>query len=197
MKIISEKFKKWYKKLSDDFNYVIDSCASSELKLNIIDILILLSIVIIPAGIGICIIDPLILLLKTLPGSTIWAVYAYSLFALIHAAFIVMPLGIKYLYYKTTRSIKKKESNECKEKTSFFKRKKKKSAAEKFLDQVYENTDKDYGICPPPTPAQEGLDVLIEHFLGKDWYVVLPLGAEQVNTEAIYEILKKYPNPKR
>jgi hypothetical protein len=59
-----------------------------------------------------------------------------------------------------------------------------------YLKQVEGNTD--YGICPPPTDAQTGLNVLIEYFLGSDWYVPLPLSTEQVNTEAICLILSLY-----
>lgn len=65
--------------------------------------------------------------------------------------------------------------------------------AEEFLKKVEKTVDKDYGICPPPSNAQFCLDVLIEHFLGKDWYVSTPMGREQVNTEAVYQILRKYP----
>lgn len=68
--------------------------------------------------------------------------------------------------------------------------------AKEFQDFVYENADKDYGICPPPIDAQVGLNILIDHFLGEDWYVVLPVGVKQVNSEAIYEILRKYPKRK-
>ena len=68
--------------------------------------------------------------------------------------------------------------------------------ADKFARMVRENSDFDYGICPPPIDAQEGLNILIEHFLGSDWYTVLPLCQKQVNTEAIYEILRKHTNKK-
>jgi hypothetical protein len=56
------------------------------------------------------------------------------------------------------------------------------------------DVEKDYGIFPPPTEAQEGLNVLIKHFLGEDWYTANPINQEQANTEAIYQILSKYPN---
>ena len=63
---------------------------------------------------------------------------------------------------------------------------------EEFLKIVDEhNKGKSYGLCPQPFPADKGLDVLIEHFLGKDWYVVMSMSKEQVYTEAIYEILEK------
>ena len=63
---------------------------------------------------------------------------------------------------------------------------------EEFLKIVDEhNEGKSYGLCSQPFPADKGLDILIEHFLGKDWYVVLSMSKEQVYTEAIYEILEK------
>jgi hypothetical protein len=65
--------------------------------------------------------------------------------------------------------------------------------AEKFLESTYDASEKDYGIFLPPTEAQEGLTLLIHHFLGDNWYTANPVSHEQVNTEAIYLILKKYP----
>jgi hypothetical protein len=67
--------------------------------------------------------------------------------------------------------------------------------AERFKKMVLENADFDYGIFSPPTKAQEGLTILINHFLGDNWYSVNPVSQEQVNTEAIYEILWSYPFP--
>lgn len=40
--------------------------------------------------------------------------------------------------------------------------------------------------------AQEALNLLIDHFLGEDWYVVDPLEPTQVNAIAVDEILSKY-----
>lgn len=51
----------------------------------------------------------------------------------------------------------------------------------------------DIGQFPPLIDAQRGLNILIEHFLGDDWYCTLSMHTDQVNTEAIYEILQKYP----
>ena len=68
--------------------------------------------------------------------------------------------------------------------------------SEKFVKMVHENANFDYGICPPPIDAQYGLNILIKHFLGPDWYVIMPLCQRQVNTEAVYAILKKYPEKK-
>lgn len=65
--------------------------------------------------------------------------------------------------------------------------------ADEFLKQLYENTDEDYGILLPPTNAQIGLDILITHFLGENCYII-STNNEQANSEAIYQILMKYPN---
>lgn len=63
---------------------------------------------------------------------------------------------------------------------------------EEFLDIVYKGTDRDYGIFPAPISADKGLKILIEHFLGNDWYVIDPLSTDQIYTVAIYDILEKY-----
>lgn len=55
------------------------------------------------------------------------------------------------------------------------------------------NGEFDNDLMPPPTSAKDGLEILIKHFLGDDWYYVLPVHATQIYTEAIYEILLKYP----
>lgn len=68
---------------------------------------------------------------------------------------------------------------------------------EEFTKQLYENADGDYGLFPPPTEAQHGLNILIKHFLGEDWYSTCSIHNAQVNSEAIYEILKKYPKRNR
>lgn len=68
--------------------------------------------------------------------------------------------------------------------------------SEEFIKMMLEKSKKDYGLCPPPLNSQEALNILIDHFLGDDWYVVMPLNQQQVNTEAVYEILKKFPDKK-
>jgi len=67
--------------------------------------------------------------------------------------------------------------------------------AEEFALKALDESEKDYGMFPPPTKAQDGLNILIDHFLGEDWYSVNPIHREQINTEAIYEIL--LANPRR
>jgi hypothetical protein len=63
---------------------------------------------------------------------------------------------------------------------------------EQFIEDLNKETSTDYGLCPPPISAEKGLDILINHLLGDDWYTTMPLGKEQVYTEAIYAILQKY-----
>jgi hypothetical protein len=62
---------------------------------------------------------------------------------------------------------------------------------QEFGEIVNKESDIDYGLCPPPISAEKGLNILIDHFLGKDWYVVMSLSKEQVYTEAICDILEK------
>jgi len=68
--------------------------------------------------------------------------------------------------------------------------------ANDFRDLVYKESEKDYGTCPPPISAEKSMKIMIEHFLGKDWHVVMPLCQEQVYTEAIFRILELNPKPK-
>ncbi len=63
---------------------------------------------------------------------------------------------------------------------------------EQFIDSLKKEDDFDYGLCPPPVKADKGLDILIKHFLGDDWYVTMPISTEQVYTEAIYAILERH-----
>ena len=45
---------------------------------------------------------------------------------------------------------------------------------------------------PPVIDGQTAFNELVEHFLGKDWYVVDPLSTEQVNLQALFEIERVY-----
>lgn len=51
---------------------------------------------------------------------------------------------------------------------------------------------KDYGIFAPPMDAQVALIELCHHFLGEDWYSVNLVSQEQINTEIVYEIERRY-----
>lgn len=59
-----------------------------------------------------------------------------------------------------------------------------------FLNVI--SRTRDCGILSPPTTDREALDFLRIYLLGEDWYVVNPLGSEQVNTEMVHDILYKY-----
>lgn len=48
-------------------------------------------------------------------------------------------------------------------------------------------------LCDPPTDPRIAIHILIDHFLGEDWYVVMPEHDDQVITVAVAEILNKYP----
>lgn len=62
----------------------------------------------------------------------------------------------------------------------------------KFYDWLEKQDVDYYGLCPPPMDAQTAVDILQDYLLGEDWYCVLPLGAPQVNTEIVFDILNKY-----
>lgn len=51
---------------------------------------------------------------------------------------------------------------------------------------------KDYGMFAPPMDAQVALIELCHHFLGEDWYSVNPVSQDQINTEIVYEIERRY-----
>lgn len=60
-----------------------------------------------------------------------------------------------------------------------------------------ENWNED-NLCDPPTEPREAIHVLIEELLGENWYVVMPENGDQVITNAVYAIIKKYVDePKR
>jgi hypothetical protein len=63
---------------------------------------------------------------------------------------------------------------------------------EEFTKELYKTADKDYGICPPPLDANKAMSILINHLLGKDWYVTMPMSREQVYSEAVADILGRY-----
>ena len=67
-----------------------------------------------------------------------------------------------------------------------------------LTERILKLTDgKDYGLCSPPMNAQVALDELCRYFLGEDWYTTMPESREQVNTEKVYEIEKRYKGYKR
>ena len=62
---------------------------------------------------------------------------------------------------------------------------------DQFIEILKAKDNFDYGLCPPPVSAEEGLDVIIKHFLGSEWCSSMSMSSEQVYTEAIYQILEQ------
>ncbi len=52
--------------------------------------------------------------------------------------------------------------------------------------------DTSCGLYPAPMKAQEALDILTSYLLGDDFYVAIPLNAEQCNALITEQILDKY-----
>lgn len=64
---------------------------------------------------------------------------------------------------------------------------------EDFAKKCFENRSKDE-MLPDGTNAQEGLEILIKHFLGYEYIVTgYSCGTAQWNSEAIYTVLNRYP----
>jgi hypothetical protein len=63
---------------------------------------------------------------------------------------------------------------------------------EDFIHELQKENGFNYGLCPPPIKAEQGLDILIKHFLGDNWYTTMPLNKEQANAEAVYTIIEKH-----
>lgn len=68
-----------------------------------------------------------------------------------------------------------------------------KEKCEETAGRLLDLTDgKDYGIFSPPMDAQVAVHELCRHLLGEDWYTANPISQEQINTEIVYEIERKY-----
>ena len=65
----------------------------------------------------------------------------------------------------------------------------------KLIREKDPDWDLDSETMPYYLNAHEGLNILIKHFLGDDWYALYN-NIEQVNAEAVYDILMKYPRGK-
>ena len=53
-------------------------------------------------------------------------------------------------------------------------------------------TDKSYGLCAAPLNAQTAINILCDYLLGEDFYIAMPMNAEQCNTVIVDNILSKY-----
>lgn len=74
-----------------------------------------------------------------------------------------------------------------------FKKESDKEIRERVLNLA---KDIDCGLISPPMDAQVALNELKDHLLGEDWYVVDPMNQEQVNTNIVYQIEKRYKRVK-
>ena len=54
------------------------------------------------------------------------------------------------------------------------------------------NNNNNYGLLPPPMDAKVALIELAHHLLGEDWISINPISSEQINTEIVFEIERKY-----
>ena len=61
-----------------------------------------------------------------------------------------------------------------------------------YMSEKYKNREDKDNIFGVGISDKEFVDYIIEYLLGKDWYGVDPLGGNQINEIALYEILNKY-----
>ena len=69
----------------------------------------------------------------------------------------------------------------------------KKKKREKFLQMIenkymYESEN----IYPEPMTDREFVQIMLDYFLGEDYYIADPLGHEQINTIVACEIISRY-----
>lgn len=61
-----------------------------------------------------------------------------------------------------------------------------------YMKEKYDNREDKGNIFGVGITDAEFIHFAIEYLLGKNWYVVDPLGKNQINEIALYEILEKY-----
>lgn len=61
-----------------------------------------------------------------------------------------------------------------------------------YMNEKYDNREDKDNIFPVGISDAEFRRFAIDYLLGEDWYVVDPLGRDQINEEALFEILEKY-----
>ena len=61
-----------------------------------------------------------------------------------------------------------------------------------FMDERYKTREDKDNIFGVGVSDAEFRAFIIDYLLGEDWYVVDPLGRNQINEIALYEILEKY-----
>lgn len=108
--------------------------------------------------------------------------------------------NIKNCYKKNenNETTKKKKEYKLKNihkiKKLIFKNKYKKETKDEIKDRIFKicNTNKDYGIFPPPMNSTDAIIELCNHLLGEGWYTSMPVSQEQINTIIVYEIETRY-----
>lgn len=72
--------------------------------------------------------------------------------------------------------------------------KKSREKREKFLKMIWDKygNDPNYNIYPEPMTDREFVQIMLDYFLGEDYYVADPLGHGQINTIIACEIISKY-----
>lgn len=61
-----------------------------------------------------------------------------------------------------------------------------------YMQEKYDNREDKDNIFGVGISDAEFRRFVIEYLLGEDWYVVDPLGRDQINEIALFEILEKY-----
>ena len=61
-----------------------------------------------------------------------------------------------------------------------------------YMSAKYKNREDKDNIFGVGISDREFVDFAKEYLLGENWYVVDPLGQQQINEIALYDILKKY-----
>lgn len=61
-----------------------------------------------------------------------------------------------------------------------------------YMKEKYDNREDKGNIFGVGITDAEFVHFVIEYLLGENWYVVDPLGKNQINEIALYEILEKY-----
>lgn len=61
-----------------------------------------------------------------------------------------------------------------------------------YMKEKYDNREDKGNIFGVGVSDAEFRKVIIDYLLGPDWHVIDPLGMDQINEEAMYQILEKY-----
>ena len=73
-------------------------------------------------------------------------------------------------------------------------KKKSREKREKFLQMIWDKygNDPEYNIYPEPMTDAEFVQIIMDYFLGENYYVADPISHKQVNTVVACEIISRY-----